>query len=75
MPGSTTPIRRRSSEFHGLNRWTLLIWVGKYEPHCDWAMARYIEAMEMEDPDERPEIMDEILKYNREDLEGTWAVL
>jgi hypothetical protein len=37
-------------------------------------MAMYIEAMEMEDPDGRPEIMDEILKYNREDLEGTWAV-
>lgn len=41
----------------------------------DWAMARYIEATEMDDPQERQEIMDEILKYNREDLEATWSVL
>jgi predicted RecB family nuclease len=41
----------------------------------DWAMAKYIEATEMEDLDERQIVMDEILKYNREDLEATWAVL
>jgi predicted RecB family nuclease len=40
-----------------------------------WAMARYIEATEMEDEKERTEIMDEILTYNKEDLEATWAVL
>ena len=40
-----------------------------------WAMARYIEAIEMEDEKERTEIMDEILTYNKEDLEATWAVL
>jgi len=40
----------------------------------DWAMAKYIEATEMEDLDERQIVMDEILKYNREDLEATWAV-
>jgi predicted RecB family nuclease len=45
------------------------------EGRGDWAMARYIEATETEDPDERQEIMDEIVKYNREDLEATWAVL
>jgi predicted RecB family nuclease len=38
-------------------------------------MAKYIEATEMEDLDERQIVMDEILKYNREDLEATWAVL
>ena len=45
------------------------------EGRGEWAMAKYIEATEMENPDERQEIMNEILKYNREDLEATWAVL
>jgi predicted RecB family nuclease len=41
----------------------------------EWSMARYIEAVETSDEDLRAEIMDEILAYNREDLEATWAVL
>ena len=41
----------------------------------DWAMAKYIEAIEIEDPDQRGKVMAEILKYNQEDLEATWAVL
>lgn len=41
----------------------------------DWAMAKYIEAVETEDSDKRNELMNEILVYNREDLEATWAVL
>jgi len=41
----------------------------------DTAIARYIEAVETEDPEKREEIMGEILKYNKEDLEATWAVL
>lgn len=41
----------------------------------DWAIAKYIEATEMEDPIMRQEVMADILKYNREDLEATWAVL
>jgi uncharacterized protein len=41
----------------------------------EWSMARYIEATETADQDERDEIMGEILAYNREDLEATWAVL
>jgi len=41
----------------------------------DWAMAKYIEAIESEDPDQRDKVMAEILKYNQEDLEATWAVL
>lgn len=41
----------------------------------DWAMAKYIEAVEAENPDQRDEVMNEILAYNREDLEATWAVL
>jgi len=45
------------------------------EASGDWAMAKYIEATEMEDLDERQHVMNEILKYNREDLEATWAVL
>ena len=41
----------------------------------DWAMAKYIEAVETEDLDVRNDIMSQILDYNREDLEATWAVL
>jgi predicted RecB family nuclease len=41
----------------------------------DWAMAKYIEATEIEDRKQRDELMDQILTYNREDLEATWAVL
>jgi len=41
----------------------------------DWAMAKYIEAIETEDPAKRDEVMAQILDYNREDLEATWAVL
>ena len=40
----------------------------------DWAMAKYIEAVETEDQDLRNEVMSKILDYNREDLEATWAV-
>jgi predicted RecB family nuclease len=38
-------------------------------------MARYIEATETSDKAQRAAIMDEILAYNREDLEATWAVM
>lgn len=41
----------------------------------NWAMAKYIEAIETEDEDQRDAFMKEILEYNREDLEATWAVL
>jgi predicted RecB family nuclease len=41
----------------------------------EWSMARYIEATETADETLRAEIMDEILAYNREDLEATWAVM
>jgi predicted RecB family nuclease len=41
----------------------------------DWAMAKYIEATETEDRKQRDDLMDQILTYNREDLEATWAVL
>ena len=37
-------------------------------------MAMFIEAMETSDEAKRNELMGEILKYNREDLEATWAV-
>jgi predicted RecB family nuclease len=40
-----------------------------------WSMARYIEATETADEALCAEIMDEILAYNREDLEATWAVM
>lgn len=41
----------------------------------DWAMAKYVEATEREDPVERDKAIEQILTYNREDLEATWAVL
>ena len=41
----------------------------------EWSMARYIEATETDDEAVRAAIMDEILAYNREDLEATWAVM
>lgn len=37
-------------------------------------MAMFIEATETSDEEKRKELMDEILKYNREDLEATWTV-
>jgi len=40
-----------------------------------WAMAKFIEATETEDETERQAIIDEVITYNREDLEATWAVL
>ena len=40
----------------------------------DWSMAMFIEAVETSDEAKRNELMGEILKYNREDLEATWAV-
>lgn len=41
----------------------------------DWAMAKYIEATEMEDEGSRQVVIDQIRLYNQEDLEATWAVL
>jgi len=41
----------------------------------DWSIARYIEAVESEDEEERKRLLDEICIYNREDLKATWAVL
>ncbi|RJQ15086.1 MAG: hypothetical protein C4560_11035 [Nitrospiraceae bacterium] len=41
----------------------------------DWSIAKYIEAVETEDEGERKSLMDEILKFNEEDLKATWAVL
>lgn len=39
-----------------------------------WSMAQFILATETDDENERNARMDEILKYNQEDLEATWAV-
>ena len=41
----------------------------------DWAIAKYIEATETDDEKVREETMQDILLYNQEDLEATWAVL
>jgi predicted RecB family nuclease len=41
----------------------------------DWSIAKYIEAVETEDEEKRRDIMNEIIKYNEEDLQATWAVL
>ncbi|MFB3921986.1 MAG: TM0106 family RecB-like putative nuclease [Terriglobia bacterium] len=39
-----------------------------------WAMANYIKAVETEDENLRRDLMEKIIAYNKEDLEGTWAV-
>lgn len=46
-------------------------------PHVsgDWAMAKYIEAIETEDPEQRTATMEQILAYNQEDLAAMWTVL
>jgi predicted RecB family nuclease len=41
----------------------------------DWSIAKFIEATEMENEQERAEVMDQILTYSQEDLEATWAVM
>lgn len=40
----------------------------------DWAMATFIEATETSDVAKRNALVQQILDYNREDLEATWAV-
>ena len=40
-----------------------------------WSIAKYIEATESNDPAARDAIVREILAYNEEDLDATWAVL
>ncbi len=45
------------------------------EGRGDWAMSRFIEASETNDPGERESIMNEVLLYNSEDLDATWAVM
>ncbi len=40
-----------------------------------WSIAKYIAATESNDPAAREAIVREILAYNEEDLEATWAVL
>ncbi len=41
----------------------------------EWSIAKYIEAVETDDENKRRDIMNDILKYNEEDLKATWAVL
>jgi predicted RecB family nuclease len=45
------------------------------EANGEWAMAKYIEATETQDANQRAAVMAEILAYNQEDLEATWAVM
>ncbi len=40
----------------------------------DWSIAKYIEAVETEDEGGKKSLMDEILKYNEEDIKATWKV-
>jgi len=41
----------------------------------DWSIVQYIRAVETDDENLRAKIMTDILKYNEEDLQATWAVL
>ena len=40
----------------------------------EWSIAQFILATETSDEQLRAQIMEQILKYNEEDLEETWAV-
>lgn len=40
----------------------------------EWSMAKFILATETSDEQLRAQIMEQILKYNDEELEATWAV-
>jgi len=41
----------------------------------EWSMAKYIEATESDNETQRVALLDEIKKYNEEDLGATWAIL
>jgi predicted RecB family nuclease len=45
------------------------------EAEGTWSMATFIEATETENEAKRQQMMDQILLYNEEDLDATWAVL
>ena len=45
------------------------------EANGAWSIASYIEATECDDPVARERIVGQILAYNEEDLDATWAVL
>lgn len=40
----------------------------------DWAVAQYIRAVETDDRDEAVRRVNDVLRYNEEDLDATWAV-
>ena len=40
----------------------------------DWAIVNYAKAVESEDQALRDQVIEQIMQYNREDLEATWAV-
>ena len=40
----------------------------------EWSIAQFILATETSDEQLRAQIMEQILQYNNEDLEATWAV-
>lgn len=41
----------------------------------DWSIVQYIRAIETKDVTLKNQIMDQIMRYNEEDLSATWAVL
>jgi len=45
------------------------------EANGNWAMAKYIEATETEDENERNRVIDTIKAYNNEDIEAMWEVM
>ncbi|MCW5896714.1 MAG: TM0106 family RecB-like putative nuclease [Bacteroidetes bacterium] len=41
----------------------------------NWSIVQYVRAVETRDENQRKQIMNDILRYNQEDLQATWTVL
>ena len=56
------------ADFSGIHKRSQEIYGG------DWSTAAYFDALESTDEIARSKIMEQIVRYNREDIESTWAV-
>ncbi|MFH1679084.1 MAG: TM0106 family RecB-like putative nuclease [Candidatus Eisenbacteria bacterium] len=45
----------------------------KVQGNGEWAVAQYVRAVSTDNPDEATRLVTEVLRYNEEDLDATWA--